>query len=545
MKFFGFVGCFTLLACSSPGVSAFAKAQNADGVVAASNANTKSTDRDRKNTPTRATIEEAIRKTIRNGDTFVGRVGDAWEIKVKIESVGEFDEDNHCLRVHGSAMITDGSNQYFLVPDYFRLTTDGKGHWKAEYVAKDKTSKLNQSIPKVVISASEAESLLLVKIAPTYPQLLVKIAPTSPQLARLVKISETVVLRAEISKDGTIQNLQLISGHPMLVSAAIEAVKQWRYKPYLLNGEPVEVETTVNVVFAPGGGKSEAQIASELNVAASTESHESSNVPASGTPAPQGPAASPAELLKWVFVSIPAGEFEMGCSPGDTECFPDEKPCHRVRIAKSFEIGKYPVTQAMWESVMGNNPSHFQGPDRPVEQVSWDDVQEFLAKLNSNHDGYHYRLPTEAEWEYAARAGTTGARYGDLGAIAWYGDNSGSQQIDSAALFQNNKVKYASRLLANGNGTHPVGQLRPNAWGLYDMLGNVLQWVQDWYAEGYYQVSPANDPPGPSSGRARGLRGGSWISPAAGLRVSARGQDEPGSRNNIIAGFRCVRTVVP
>ena len=152
--------------------------------------------------------------------------------------------------------------------------------------------------------------------------------------------------------------------------------------------------------------------------------------------------------LKWEFVRIPAGEFEMGCSSGDSDCLSLEKPQHHVRISKGFEMGKYLVTQAMWKSVMGTNPSRFKGADRPVERVSWNDVQEFLQRLNTQNDGYHYRLPTEAEWEYAARAGSTSSRYGELNAVAWYSGNSGKE-------------------------THPVGQKQPNAWGLYDMLGNV------------------------------------------------------------------------
>jgi formylglycine-generating enzyme required for sulfatase activity len=205
----------------------------------------------------------------------------------------------------------------------------------------------------------------------------------------------------------------------------------------------------------------------------------------------------------------------MGCSPGDNECRSDEKPQHHVRISRGFEIGKYPVTQAIWESVMGNNPSHFKGADEPVEMVSFDDVQEFLQRMNAKNDGYRYRLPTEAEWEYAARAGSTSARYGELNAVAWYDGNSGGE-------------------------THPAGQKQPNSWGLYDMLGNVYQWVQDWYSEDYYGQSPGIDPQGPSSGSERVLRGGSWKRVAGAVRASARLERKPGLLYNYM-GFRCVR----
>jgi formylglycine-generating enzyme required for sulfatase activity len=229
-------------------------------------------------------------------------------------------------------------------------------------------------------------------------------------------------------------------------------------------------------------------------------------------PKPQYPAN-----LKFEFVQIRPGEFDMGCSPGEGACSSDEKPQHHVRISKGFEMGKYLVTQAMWESVMGSNPSYFKGADRPVEQVSWNDAQEFLQRLNAKNDGYRYRLPTEAEWEYAARAGSTAARYGELDAVAWYSGNSGSQ-------------------------THLVGQKQANAWGLYDMLGNVYEWVQDWYGENYYGQSPGTNPQGPSSGERRVLRGGSWNVLARYVRASCRGNLVPGSRV-VNFGVRCVREV--
>lgn len=171
------------------------------------------------------------------------------------------------------------------------------------------------------------------------------------------------------------------------------------------------------------------------------------------------------------FVLIPAGEFQMGSETG----YNDEKPVHTVRLTRPFYLGQYPVTQGQWQAVMGNNPSHFTSdPNRPVEYVSWDDVHQFIAKLNAREGVKLYRLPTEAEWEYAARArATTAYRFGSdeqqLAAYAWYDRNSGST-------------------------THPVGQKQPNAWGLCDMHGNVWEWVQDWYgsyAAGAGSTSPA------------------------------------------------------
>jgi formylglycine-generating enzyme required for sulfatase activity len=215
------------------------------------------------------------------------------------------------------------------------------------------------------------------------------------------------------------------------------------------------------------------------------------------------------------FVRIPAGEFDMGSESG----YPHERPVHRVRISKAFEMDKYPVTQGQWEAVMGSNPSSFKGADRPVEQVSWNAVQVFLRKLNAKGDGYRYRLPTEAEWEYAARAGTTGEYPGDLDAMAWHNENSQWE-------------------------THPVGQKEPNAWGLYDMLGNVWEWCQDWYRLDYYGVSPGIDPPGPASGEHRVVRGGSFRGFARDLRASYRYRQGPGYETSDL-GFRSVREVIP
>ncbi|MDR1241240.1 MAG: formylglycine-generating enzyme family protein, partial [Deltaproteobacteria bacterium] len=206
----------------------------------------------------------------------------------------------------------------------------------------------------------------------------------------------------------------------------------------------------------------------------------------------------------------------------------NETPQHRVTLGKPFYLGEYEVTLAQWAAVMGNNPRRFKGrynPRRfigwnnPVEQVSWDEVQEFIKRLNKQEGHTRYRLPTEAEWEYAARAGSTGVySFGDdagqLEKYAWYGEDS-----------------------RWGGSTHPVGQKQPNAWGLYDMYGNVWEWVQDWYGKEYYSNSPGTDPKGPSSGSSRVLRGGSWYDIAKYCRPAYRISFTPGIRRSDI-GFR-------
>ncbi|MDR1165998.1 MAG: formylglycine-generating enzyme family protein [Deltaproteobacteria bacterium] len=188
------------------------------------------------------------------------------------------------------------------------------------------------------------------------------------------------------------------------------------------------------------------------------------------------------------FVLIPAGSFIMGAQ--DESGSADELPRHRVAISKPFYLGKYQVTQKEWQSVMGNNPSARAGRNLPVEMVSWADAQAFIAKLNQKERVRRYRLPTEAEWEYAARAGaTTAFFFGDdfrgLDRYAWHADNSDER-------------------------THPVGGKDPNPWGLYDIFGNVWEWTNDWYGDDYYANSPSSDPPGAVRGKARVNRGCSF-----------------------------------
>jgi formylglycine-generating enzyme required for sulfatase activity len=242
-----------------------------------------------------------------------------------------------------------------------------------------------------------------------------------------------------------------------------------------------------------------------------------------------GQTAALKNAIGMEFVKIPAGEFMMGCSAGDNTCKNDEKPQHQVRITKAFEMGKYEVTQAQWKSVMNANESAILGDNNPVENVTRAEALEFANRLNMRNDGYRYRLPTEAEWEYAARAGTTGAVYGPLEEIAWFGKNSNDE-------------------------SHPVGGKKPNAWGLYDMLGNVREWTGDTYSATYYAGSPVDDPPGapPNTGLAppgRGtpgvalpiIRGGGWPHPEDALRVSDRYHYFGPTLRTSDIGFRLVR----
>ena len=208
------------------------------------------------------------------------------------------------------------------------------------------------------------------------------------------------------------------------------------------------------------------------------------------------------QRLRW----IPPGRFRMG-SPEDEEGrYPDEGPRHEETIASGFWMFDTPCTQALWEAVMGENPSDFKGPDRPVESVSWDQCQEFLKRLNARCTGLELKLPSEAQWEYACRAGTETPRYReDLNEIAWYSENSQGE-------------------------THPVGQKVPNDWGLYDTLGNVWEWCEDVWTEDYNKKKEAR---ALAASAHRVIRGGSWLDDA---QVRARGVPLP--RRALVPGRR-------
>ena len=225
---------------------------------------------------------------------------------------------------------------------------------------------------------------------------------------------------------------------------------------------------------------------------------------------------------------VPPGKFVMGMSPGDTQAGDDEKPAHEVTLTKPFYLGHTEVTQTQWVKVLGNNPSSHKWIDEgftikessarddthplPVESVSWDDCQQFCAKTK-------LRLPTEAEWEYACRAGVRKPTYGNLDEIAWFDKNSSGT-------------------------THIVRKKLPNALGFYDMLGNVFEWCSDIYGKGYYKFCEDGvvDPKyGASEGSVRVLRGGSWVIYSSSCRSSYRYDNDPGYRNSYI-GFRVART---
>jgi formylglycine-generating enzyme required for sulfatase activity len=217
-----------------------------------------------------------------------------------------------------------------------------------------------------------------------------------------------------------------------------------------------------------------------------------------------------------MYVWIPPGEFQIGCSPGDNQCKGSERASRlvTVRITDGFWLGQTEVTQSAYEKTVAHKVFPFKGPQHPVEGVNWYEAQEYCEAAGG-------RLPSEAEWEYAARASCIDARYGQLDVIAWYSGNSGNQ-------------------------AHPTRQKLPNSWGLYDMLGNVKEWVADWYEEKYYLTLPslAINPRGPPSGVHRVLRGGYWDDDPRDVRASSRDFSLPSNRSAGY-GFRCAGAMIP
>ena len=261
--------------------------------------------------------------------------------------------------------------------------------------------------------------------------------------------------------------------------------------------------------------------------------------------------ANPKDGLK--YVSIPPGKFTMGCSPDDSQCDAGERPAHAVTITKGFWMGQTEVTVAAYKRFATATAKHM--PDEPSSNGTqlnpgWGDVGMPMVDVTW-YDAKTYcgwaggRLPTEAEWEYAARAGTAPARYGDLDAIAWFADNSGKQHLESGKLADNNRVSMLMTLIGNGNDMHPVGMKQANAFGLYDVLGNIWEWVNDGYDQGYYQSSPPQDPAGPPNSQLRVIRGGSWNDFPWLVRVSARSGVFPAYSDDNL-GFRCAgETLAP
>jgi len=252
------------------------------------------------------------------------------------------------------------------------------------------------------------------------------------------------------------------------------------------------------------------------------------------------------------YVWIPAGSFEMGCSVGDRDCEGDERPAHAVAISDGFWIGQTETTvKAYQRFVRASGRSMPPEPEfsgrllnsgwadesQPMVGLRWEEAKEYCEWAGLG-------LPTEAEWEYAARGGDSRPRYGLPDAIAWFADNSGRARLDSSELWRNDQAHYVERLKQNENGPHRAGEKEANAFGLRDTLGNVWEWVNDWYDREYYAHSPDRDPTGPANGVWRVLRGGSWYNGPRFARVSRRRPTTPAT-HQVYDGVRCAGKVLP
>ena len=250
------------------------------------------------------------------------------------------------------------------------------------------------------------------------------------------------------------------------------------------------------------------------------------------------------QRLRW----IPPGRFLMGSPADESGRWEGEGPQHRVTIRQGYWLFDTPCTQALWETVMGRNPSRFMDPNRPVEQVSWDEVQEFIERINDRISGLELVLPSEAQWEHACRAGTETALYtgaieilGDANApaldlIAWYGGNSG---VDFELKNGQERSWLNDMQFPEGRaGTHPAKRKQPNPWGLYDMLGNVWEWVQDPWHENYAAAPDDGSVwDRDETGAVRVIRGGSWDNGARNCRSACRGRSDP-DKWDVNLGFR-------
>lgn len=272
-----------------------------------------------------------------------------------------------------------------------------------------------------------------------------------------------------------------------------------------------------------------------INSSSFTSTYNSLVAAISGTTSSNTPSCSTrtytANGVSFTMVHVSGGTFTMGAtSEQGSDALDNEKPAHQVTLS-SYSIGQTEVTQELWQAVMGNNPSSFKGSKRPVESVSWNDCQDFIRRLNSL-TGQNFRLPTEAEWEYAARGGKSGgtkyAGSDNLDDVAWYWKNSGDKYLNGT--WDWNKIQ------TNNSRSHDVSTKRANSLGIYDMSGNVYEWCQDWY--GNYSSSSQTNPQGPSMGSGRVYRGGSWGRNEANYcRVSTRVSNVPDDRHDSI-GFR-------
>ena len=308
--------------------------------------------------------------------------------------------------------------------------------------------------------------------------------------------------------------------------------------------EQVVLRTTTHPRWASAIGRDKYGLWAEFTIEGKVAKPPTKRAAKKKSAPPKVPLGPVRQRLRW----IPPGRFLMGSPPDEEGRYSDEGPQHEVTIAEGFWMFDTPCTQALWEALMGENPSEFKSPDRPVENVSWEDCRTFVEKINEKFDlevGF-LSLPSEAQWEYACRAGTTTATYAGplkiegennapiLDEIAWYGGNSGIDfELSSGYDVSGWREKQFEFDKA---GTHPVARKKANPWGLYDMLGNAWEWCKDVWVEDYTEKSRAAAADSASAHRV--IRGGSWLHDARLVRAADRDHYGPSNRNYYL-GFRC------
>ena len=390
------------------------------------------------------------------------------------------------------AYMTHGSQQMkVLTKDYLPIMVDFSNYGISQ-VEKNKTYVLVLTKP-----ASGSESVMQQK-----QSLIIRYTPSTATV-----LVDNKMVRGN---NGVAKTILPVGQHSYIVACDGYESEEGMVK--LKASAPSNLQITL-IRESVGAGivnqqQSENQQLSNTYVASSSNNSSGSPSVASGSNAISIPVK---DGISIEMVKVEAGTFMMGATPEMEKPNSDEKPLHQVTLINDYYMGKYEVTQALWEAVMGSNPSYFKGDNLPVEKVSWNDCQEFISKLNSL-TGRKFRLPTEAEWEYAARGGKKRRGYQYSGSsnitdVAWYDGNSGSKP-------------------------HPVGTKQANELGIYDMSGNVHEWCSDWY--GSYSSSSQTNPTGADSGSFRVFRGGGWGIYARGCRLSYRYIFTPDDRRSYL-----------
>ena len=506
--------------------------------------------------------------TLASGEYEVTLLKDMYETETRTVNVRDKNEGEIEIPMKATfaeiKIVTDNESDIY-VDD----TPRGKGTWtgrlgEGEHIVEARKTSHRNSIKKIDVVAGRNESVTVANPVPIYGALNLNSTPDEAFVyLDGVKIGETPLIKNNVLIGPHTLKFEKQGCAPLTKTITVAENQMLNVDEKLVTGREISISTDKNgdKIFVDGNYIGTSPLTATLSfgeheVKAVRDSKETSKkitVAQTGGDTSVQLAFSTNKTftvngVSFEMIAVKGGTFTMGST--DQYADSDEKITHNVTVS-DFMIGKFEVTQKLWKAVMGSNPSYFKGDNLPVENVSWNDAQEFIKKLNQQ-TGQNFRLPTEAEWEYAARGGTNTSLYNgeniiingtnnspNLDRLAWYGGNCGQNYTSSAGCDVSNGYNISGWSEKQYNdskgGTHPVGLKQPNAYGLYDMLGNVWEWCQDWYGD--YSSSLQTNPKGPTSGSGRVNRGGSWSGNAGSCRVSYRHSYYPDSRNNYL-GFR-------